>query len=154
VPPGARALVLAAADDVFDFAYTAQLTLGSYWDKLTETQRKEFVDAFQGFIGKAYLSTVDIGDGQTVSYLDETIDGNRATVKSRVTTSGGSSIPIDFRMVLGNGSRWRLYDVNVDGMSLVSNYRQQFVRLIRASSYDDLVKKLRARQSAPSASPQ
>jgi phospholipid transport system substrate-binding protein len=149
-----RAVVFAAADDVFDFAHTAKLTLGAYWDNLSQPQRDEFVELFRGFIGRSYLSSVDLGDGQKVSYLEEQIDGDRATVKSKVTTSGGTTIPIDFRMVQGDGGKWRLYDVNVEGMSLVANYRQQFVRIIKAGSYEDLVAKLRAKQSAPAASTQ
>ena len=146
-----RAIVFAAADDVFDFGTTAKLTLGAYWDRLSQQQREEFVDVFKGFIGKSYLSNVDLGDGQKVTYLDETIEGDRATVKSRVTTAGGSTIPIDFRMVLGESGRWRLYDVNVEGMSLVSNYRQQFIRVIRAGSYEELVGKLRDKHAVPTA---
>ena len=147
-----RALVLAAAEDVFDFAHTAKLTLGPHWEQLSPTQRAEFVDLFRGFIGRSYLSNVDLGEGQQVSYGEETIDGDRATVKSKVTTSGGSTIPLDFRMARGDGGQWRLYDVAVDGTSLVANYRQQFVRIIKAGSYDELVQKLRAKGQAPAAS--
>ena len=146
-----RALVLAAAEDVFDFAHTARLTLGGHWDQLSVPQREEFVDLFRGFIGRSYLSNVDLGEGQKVSYGEETIEGNRATVKSKVTTSAGSTIPLDFRMAL-DGGKWRLYDVAVDGTSLVANYRQQFVRIIKAGSYDELVQKLRAKGQVPAAS--
>lgn len=149
-----RAIVLQAADDVFDFAHTAKLTLGTYWDQLTPKQREEFVDVFKGFIGKSYLSNVDIGDGQKVTYTSETIEGDRATVKSQITTSGGSNLTIDFRMVQNVPGKWRLYDVNVEGMSLVANYRQQFVRIIKAGSYDELVAKIRAKQNSPAASGQ
>jgi phospholipid transport system substrate-binding protein len=149
-----RAIVLAVADDVFDFGHTAQLTLGTYWEQLSQTQRDEFVDVFRGFIGKSYLSNVDIGEGQKVTYTGETIEGNRATVRSQITTGGGSNMAVDFRMILGDAGKWRLYDVNVEGMSLVANYRQQFVRIIKAGSYDDLVAKIRAKQSAPAASGQ
>lgn len=149
-----RVIVLAAAEDIFDFAHTAKLTLGTYWEQLTPTQREEFVDVFKGFIGKSYLSNVDIGDGQKVTYTSETIEGDRATVKSQITTSGGSNMAVDFRMVQNVPGKWRLYDVNVEGMSLVANYRQQFVRIIKAGSYDELVAKIRAKQNAPAASGQ
>jgi phospholipid transport system substrate-binding protein len=149
-----RAIVLAAAEDIFDFGHTAKLTLGTYWEQLTPKQREEFVDLFKGFIGKSYLSNVDIGDGQKFVYTGETVEGNRATVRSQITTSGGSSLGVDFRMIQGDSGKWRLYDVNFEGMSLVANYRQQFTRVIKASSYDDLVGKLRAKQGATAASGQ
>lgn len=150
-----RAMILAAAENVFDFGTTAKLTLGKHWDGLSQQQRDEFVDLFKGFIGQVYVATLDLGEGgHHVTYLDEAIEGDRATVKSRVTTAGGSTVPIEFRMIRSEAGRWRLYDVQWEGMSLVSNYRQQFIRIIRAGSYEELVGKLRARQSAPAASGQ
>jgi|SRR5918995_5058301 phospholipid transport system substrate-binding protein len=150
-----RAMILEAAENVFDFGTTAKLTLGTHWDTLSQPQRDEFVNLFRGFIGKSYVSTLDLGEGgHSLAYLDEAVDGDRATVKSRVTTSGGSVVPIEFRMIRGEAGRWRLYDVQWEGMSLVSNYRQQFIRIIRAGSYEELVGKLRSKQSAPAASGQ
>jgi phospholipid transport system substrate-binding protein len=83
-------------------------------------------------------------DGPQVVYVAENLEGNRATVKSKVITKGGTQIPVDFRL-MQDGNRWRLYDVNVEGMSLVGTYRMQFGKILRTSSYGELVQKLRGK---------
>lgn len=140
-----RAAIFAIAQQIFDFGHAARLTLGAHWDALTPAQRDEFVQLFQRFIERAYFSNLDSSaGGEKVQYTNEAIEGDRALVRARFMTSDGG-IPVDFRM-RRHDERWRLYDVNVEGMSLVGNYRQQFQRLIRTSSYDALVKSLRDRQ--------
>jgi len=141
-----RAAVFVIAETLFDFGHTAKLTLGSHWDTLSADQRDEFTKLFKGFIQKSYLSNIDFSDPGKLVYTAEAVEGDRATVKSRIVTTGGSEIPVDFRLIQSEPGRWRLYDVNVEGMSLVGNYRVQFGRVIKASSYDDLVQKLRVKQ--------
>ena len=141
-----RAAVFTIAETLFDFGHTAKLTLGSYWDTLSADQRDEFTKLFKGFIQKSYLSNIDFSDPGKLVYTAEAVEGDRAVVKSRIVTTGGSEIPVDFRLIQSEPGRWRLYDVNVEGMSLVGNYRVQFGRVIKASSYDDLVQKLRVKQ--------
>lgn len=141
-----RAAVFTVAENLFDFAHTAKLTLGTHWDTLTASQQDEFTTLFKGFIEKSYLGNIDFSGAGKVVYTAEAVEGDRAVVKSRIHTSGGSEIPVDFRLIQTEAGRWRLYDVNVEGMSLVGNYRVQFGRVIKASSYDDLVQKLRVKQ--------
>jgi phospholipid transport system substrate-binding protein len=136
-----RARVFAVVDDVFDFRQTARLSLGTYWDRLSPEERAQFVDTFRAFINRAYMPNIEGLESPEVVYTAETVEGDRATVKSTVVTKDGSQIPVDFRL-MQDGGRWRLYDVNVEGMSLVGNYRMQFGKILRTGSYGDLVQRL------------
>ena len=86
-----------------------------------------------------------------MQYTGETVDGDQATVKTTLVIPKGTSIPIDYRMHRVN-DRWRVYDVVIEGVSLVANYRTQFNRIVRSESYPALVQKLRDRQVQPAAS--
>jgi phospholipid transport system substrate-binding protein len=140
-----RAAVYAIAADAFDFGHSARLALGTHWDGLTPAQRTEFVELFQRFIERAYLANIQLPAGANVVYTTETIESDRAVVRAKVLTKG-SETGVDFRMVQAAADAWKLYDVAFEGTSLVGNYRVQFARVIRAGSYDDLVKRLRAKQ--------
>lgn len=140
-----RAAVMAITADIFDFARTAELTLGSQWAALGPEQRREFVDIFRSFIERSYFTHLDSYEGHRIVYTGESAEGDDAVVRAKIVTKDGSEMPIDFRMLRTGADGWRLYDVKVEGMSLVANYRQQFVRVIRAASYADLVEKLRAK---------
>jgi phospholipid transport system substrate-binding protein len=87
-----------------------------------------------------------------VIYAGESGGGEDATVRTRVRTKQGTEIPLDYRMHLRDG-RWRVYDVNIEGVSLIANYRTQFNKVIQTESYDALVTRLRAREPEPAASP-
>ena len=77
--------------------------------------------------------------------MGETIDGDQATVRTRLTTKEGTDISVDYRM-LKRGDKWLVYDVIIEGVSLVANYRAQFNKIILTSSYQELVKKMRTKQ--------
>lgn len=140
-----RAAVFSIAETLLDFSEMAKIALGRQWDQLSAQDREEFVQVFTTLIQRRYFSKLDLYDGEKVVYAAETIDGDRATIRSQVVTKNGSRIPVDFRMMLEAGDRWYLYDVVIDGMSLVGSYRVQFQKVIRTSSYDDLVRKLKAK---------
>jgi phospholipid transport system substrate-binding protein len=141
-----RAKVFAIAEELFDFTHTARLALGAYWDRLSGAEREEFVTLFKSFIQRAYITNVEMYDGEKIVYAAETVEGERATVTSRIVTKSGGEIPVDFRLLRSDGDRWRLYDVSIEGMSLVGNYRVQFTKVLKAESYAGLVAKLRAKQ--------
>lgn len=139
-----RATLFSIAADAFALEQTAKLTLGDQWKSLTAEQRDEFVQVFRRFIERSYLAHVELTGAERVVYTGETIDGDRAFVSSKIVTKQGGETPVEFRMVRA-GDHWRLYDISVDGMSLVASYRAQFARVIRTASYEDLVRKLRAK---------
>ena len=139
------------AQSLFDFEETARRTLGPHWSARTAEERREFVGLFTDLLERAYVRRIDGGAGGTVTYTAESIDGEEATVRTRVVTKQGTEIPLDYRMHRKNG-RWLVYDVNIEGVSLIANYRTQFNKVIQTESYDALVRRLRSKE-APAASP-
>lgn len=150
-PARRRAAVRKIAENIFDYPDTARRALGPHWAARTPEEQREFVTVFADLLDRAYLSKIDLYQGEKVRYADETVDGNQATVKTMLVTPKGTSIPVDYRMHLVNG-RWLVYDVVIEGVSLVANYRTQFNRIVRSESYQALVQKLRERQVQPAAS--
>jgi len=141
------------AESIFDYPDTARRSLGQHWNGRTPEQQQEFVKLFADILDRAYVSKIDLYQGERVQYTGETIDGNEATVKTMIAAKQGSDIPVDYRMHMKNG-RWAVYDVIIEGVSLVSNYRTQFNKVIQTESYDALVQRLRAKEVAePAASP-
>ena len=151
-PAQRHAAVRRIAEKTFDYPDTARRALGPHWSARTPDERKEFVALFADLLDRAYLSRIDLYQGEKVRYTNEAVDGNEATVKTTLLTPRGTSIPVDYRMHLVDG-RWLVYDVIIEGVSLVSSYRQQFNKIILTESYPVLVQKMRARQAEPSASP-
>ncbi|HEU5409256.1 MAG TPA: ABC transporter substrate-binding protein [Nitrospira sp.] len=129
----------------FDYAEMSKRVLGSYWKPLTETQRKEFVEVYKGFLSDRYAGKIEDYSGrkQDVGYLTERIEGSYAEVRTELR-SDKTTLPMDYRLLMTDG-RWSAYDIIIDGVSLVSNYRSQFQKIIRESSYEELLKKLRER---------
>lgn len=130
----------------FDYAEMSKRALAAYWTPLTEAQRVEFVDLFKSFLSDRYADKIEGYSGEQVLYLSERIEGTYAEVRTELHSSK-VEIPMDYRLFMKEG-RWHAYDIIVDGVSLVKNYRSQFQKIIRESSYQELVKKLRERTLA------
>ena len=147
--PARQAAVRQAANRLFDFEATAKRALGPHWQQRTPAEREEFVRLFTDLLEAAYVGKIDLYQGEKITYVGETVDGDQATVKTRIATKQGSEVPVDYRL-LREKDAWRVYDVIIEGVSLVANYRTQFNKIIQTSSYDDLVKRMRAKDfSAP-----
>jgi phospholipid transport system substrate-binding protein len=140
-----RVAVRHVAEQIFDFGETAKRSLGHHWAARTPAEREDFVSLFADVLERSYLSKIELYGGEKIAFAGDTVDGEQATVMTKIQTKDGSSVPIDYRM-LRKGDRWLVYDVIIEGVSLVSNYRTQFNKIIQTSSYDELVKKLRAKQ--------
>ena len=144
-----RAAVRQAANRLFDFEETAKRALGPHWQQRTPAEHEEFVRLFSDLLEAAYVGKIDLYQGEKITYVGETVDGDQATVKTRIVTKQGNEVPVDYRL-LREMDGWRVYDVIIEGVSLVANYRTQFNKIIQTSSYDDLVKRMRAKDfSAP-----
>jgi len=129
------------ADSRFDYGEMAKRALGAHWNKMSERQQKEFVDLFTKLLTASYADQVGLYSGEQVQYLGERLEGDDyAEVRSKMI--GKTTIPIDYRLLKKDGE-WRAYDVVIDGVSLVRNYRGQFTSMMRFSSYDHLVQTLR-----------
>jgi phospholipid transport system substrate-binding protein len=139
-----RRRVRAIADEVFDWPEAAKRALGRHWGERTDPERQEFARLFADLIERNWIGRIEQYSGEQVRFFAEEADGDRVTVRSLLVNSSGTEIPIDYRMVR-HGERWRVYDVVVEGVSLVGNYRTQFDRIVRQSGYPALVNKLRTK---------
>jgi phospholipid transport system substrate-binding protein len=137
-----RAAVRKVAIEVFDVQETARRALGPHWQQRTPAEREEFVQLFADLLERTYIAKIDLYGGERLKFTDERIDGDLAIVRARVLTRQGTEVPVEGRMHK-RADRWLIYDVTIENISLINNYRSQFDRIIRTSSYADLVKRLR-----------
>ncbi|HEV8474339.1 MAG TPA: ABC transporter substrate-binding protein [Methylomirabilota bacterium] len=144
-PKERRGIVRKIADDIFDFGETAKRSLGRHWTARTPTEREEFVKLFGDLLERSYISKIEMYGGERIQYTGDKIEGDQASVQSKLITKQGSEMPIEYRM-LRKSDRWLVYDVIIEGVSLVSNYRTQFNKIIQTSSFAELVKKMKSRQ--------
>jgi phospholipid transport system substrate-binding protein len=142
-----RRAVRKVADEIFDYADTARRALSRHWAPRSAAERQEFVALFADLFEHAYISKVELFEGERVTYLGDTMEGGEATVRTRFLTKQGSDVHVDYRMRRGPSGRWVVYDVLIEGVSLVDNYRTQFNSVIQRSSYEELVRKLKTIQS-------
>jgi len=140
-----RRAVRKIADEIFDFPEIARRSLARHWTPLTDRQRAEFVSLFSDLLERSYISKIELYGGEKIAYGTERIDGDLAVVPTRIIAKNGTDVPVDYRM-LKRGDKWLVYDVNIEGVSLVSNYRTQFNKIIQTASYNELVQKLRTKQ--------
>jgi phospholipid transport system substrate-binding protein len=142
--PERREAVKHLAEQVFDVTETAKRALGPHWLQRTPAEREEFVKLFENLLEQTYIARIDEFGGEKLTYVSEQIDGDRAIVKARITTKNGTAVPVESRL-LQRENRWLIYDILVENLSLISNYRSQFDRVIRTTSYDELVKRVKNR---------
>jgi len=128
----------------FGFTEMSKRSLGRYWNERTPEERTEFVRLYTDLLERAYIDRVDGYTGEQVVYLGELVDGDYSEVKSKIVTKRNQEIPILYRLQKTNAN-WEVYDVIVEGVSLVNNYRTQFSKIIRTSSYQVLVKKMQVK---------
>jgi phospholipid transport system substrate-binding protein len=150
-----RAAIRKQAEALFDFAETAKRALGRHWPELSDVQQREFVSLFTDLLERSYIGRIEQYGGERIVYAGDSIEGDTATVRTKFITKQSTEIPVEYRL-LRRGDRWLVYDVYVEGISLVSNYRTQFDRIMRTASYSELVRRMRANQAdfaAPGAQP-
>jgi len=139
-----RAAVRKIANDIFDFSETARRSLGRHWQGRTQAERDEFVQLFSDLLERSYISKIETYGGEKISYLGDTVEGDQAKVQTKLVTKNGD-IPIEYRMHKV-GDRWLVYDVVIEGVSLVANYRTQFNKIIQTSSFQELMNKMKNKQ--------
>lgn len=125
----------------FDYQEMSRRALGAPWNTLSDREKQEFVGLFRTLLTNSYADKLETYSGEGVQYLNERTEKDYAEVRTKVL-SGKTEIPLDYRLI-NKAEDWRVYDVVVDGVSLVNNYRGQFTKILRASSYSDLVDQLR-----------
>ncbi len=130
------------ARELFDFEEVTRRTLSRHWAARSADERAEFVALFTDLLERSYVTRVEAYAGENIAYFGEAVDASYATVRSKILTDRRSEIALDYRLHLRDG-RWRVYDLQIDGVSFVSTYRSQFDRIIQAESYAALVERMR-----------
>jgi phospholipid transport system substrate-binding protein len=128
-------------DRRFDYEEMAKRSLPN-WNQLSSTQRREFVTLFSELLATSYADKLAKYSGEKVTYAGDRVDGDLSEVRTLLLRSN-DRIPINYRLI--NKSQWMVYDVVIEGVSLVNNYRSQFARVISESSYPELVRRLQAK---------
>jgi phospholipid transport system substrate-binding protein len=133
-----------AVDQRFDWEEMARRSLARHWAQRTSEEKKEFVHLFADLLERTYMDKIEGYSGEKVQYEGDTIEGDYAVVRVKIVTQKNVDIPVEYRLQK-KGNNWLVYDVSIEGVSLVNNYRTQFNSIIVGSSYADLVKRLKAK---------
>jgi len=137
-----RTKIRQTVDKSFDFEEMAKRSLAAHWKERTPAEQKEFVALYADLLENTYIRKIERYNNEKVVYHEERLDGDYAVVKTKIVDKKGISIPVDYR-TFRKKDTWEVYDIVIEGVSLVNNYRTQFTQIIRSDSYNDLVKRLR-----------
>ncbi len=135
-----------AISAIFDYGEMAKRSMGRHWNERSEAERKEFVQLFETLLENSYAGKIESYNNEKIVYGKETVQGEYAEVKSKVVTAKRDEYSLDYRL-MNKGGKWMVYDVVIEGVSLVANYRSQFNKIIQNQGYAELVKKLRAKSA-------
>ncbi len=141
-----RSAIKKAIANVFDSEEMARRAMGKHWNQRTPQERKQFVDLFATLLENSYAGKIESYNNERIVYTREQVDGTYAEVKSKVITPKHDEYTLDYRLIQ-KGNRWVVYDVIIEGVSLVSNYRTQFNKIISSSGYPELVRKLQTKSN-------
>lgn len=143
--PDKRTAVRSVAIEIFDVNETAKRALGHHWHKRTRAEQDEFVQLFADLLEWTYIAKIDLYGGERVQFTNEIVDGDYATVRAKILTKQHTDVPVEARM-LRRSDRWFIYDIAIENVSLIGNYRSQFDRIIRTSSYEELIRRLKTKR--------
>jgi phospholipid transport system substrate-binding protein len=127
----------------FSFEEMAKRTLGPHWAERSPAERSEFVRLLTDLLEASYINRIEGYSGEQITYVGESVEGDHAEVRSKVLTKGREQVPLNYRLLKDDG-QWKAYDITIEGVSLVNNYRTQFNRIINSSSYSALLSRMRA----------
>ena len=147
--PERQAAVRAAVTDLLDFTEISRRALGRHWRPLSQAEREEFVGLFRALLDRTYLPQIKLYQGERVQFVGESVDGEFAAVQARVLTRRDQEASVLVRLHRP-GERWLIYDVSVEGISLVANYRAQFDKIIQRASYQGLVTRIKQKLACAS----
>lgn len=140
-----RTAVRKVAVEIFDVNETAKRALGLHWQNRARAEQEEFGQLFADLLANTYIAKIDLYGGERIQFTNELVDGEYATVRAKIITRQRTDVPVEARM-LHRGDRWYIYDIAIEHVSLIGNYRSQFDQIIRKSSYEDLVRRLKTKR--------
>jgi phospholipid transport system substrate-binding protein len=127
----------------FDFRAMSQRTLATNWKSASEEQRKEFVQLFSTLIENTYIGRVEAYTNEKVDFPGEKVKGKKAVVETLILTAN-ADIPVDYKVYMKN-DKWWVYDVVIEGISLISNYRSSYQEIVKKEGVDGLIEKMKAK---------
>jgi phospholipid transport system substrate-binding protein len=130
----------------FDFQEMAQRSLGAHWQRPTPKEQAEFIKVFSDLLEKTYVDKIESYNNEKFIYANERIDGPYAEVSSKMRTSKGEEFTINYKLHRV-GEDWRVYDLVIENISLINNYRSQFNRILTGSGFNELVSRIKAKLS-------
>ena len=130
---------------VFNFEEMSKRALGVYWKKRSPEEKKEFVELFTNILKDTYIGKTDTYSGEKMEVLREGHDSSYAEVQAKLITNKGTEVSVNYHLVSNHG-KWRIYDVIIEGVSLVNNYRSQFNSILLKSSYEELVQRIKEKK--------
>jgi phospholipid transport system substrate-binding protein len=131
---------------LFDFKEMAKRSLASYWRQLDAQQQNKFVSVFTELLETTYADKIDLYEGQKVAYTGEVLESDHATVNTKVIGKKGDTFSANYKLHRVDG-KWKIYDVVVENISVINNYRSQFSRVIANSSFEELLKTMQEKAS-------
>ncbi len=142
-----RAAMRKVVEEIFDFQEMGRRAVARHWIDKSPQQRAEFAQVFSELLWRAYVDILEKYENEQVQFVGETIQETLAEVRTQVTTRARTDVTLDYRLTQVDG-KWRVYDVVVQGVSLVANYRTQFDRILMSKSWEDMIATLKGKQSA------
>jgi phospholipid transport system substrate-binding protein len=130
----------------FDFTEMAKRSLGSHWGRRTSEEQREFVRVFTGLLGRTYADRIESYTSQNILYTREVEDKSYAEVDTKIVTDKREELSINYKLHSVN-KEWKVYDLVIEDISLVNNYRSQFDRVIARSSFEELIRIMKGKQS-------
>jgi len=137
---GKRAEIKAVVNKRFDFRAMSQRTLATNWKKTTDEEKNRFVDMFSQLIENSYVGKLDSYTNEKVNYTGEKVDGRKAVVETVIITTT-ADVPVDYR-VYRKDDQWLVYDVTIEGVSLISNYRSSYQTIMKSEGFEGLLAKM------------
>ena len=135
--------IVGELNEIMDFQLAAYLSLGKHWKKISKTQKKEFVETFQRYINNYIVEKIDLYTNQKIDIGDSKIvKKGRAELEIGIL-SGGETLQVNFKLRKNKKKEWRVYDVDIEGVSLITTFRSQFSGVLKNSSFEELLEKLK-----------
>ena len=135
--------IVGELNEIMDFQLAAYLSLGKHWKKISKTQKKEFVETFQQYINNYIVEKIDLYTNQKIDIGDSKIvKKGRAELEIGIL-SGGETLEVNFKLRKNKKKEWRVYDVDIEGVSLITTFRSQFSGVLKNSSFEELLEKLK-----------
>ena len=135
--------IVGELNEIMDFKLAAYLSLGKHWKKISKTQKKEFVETFQQYINNYIVEKIDLYTNQKIGIGDSKIvKKGRAELEIGIL-SGGETLQVNFKLRKNKKKEWRVYDVDIEGVSLITTFRSQFSGVLKNSSFEELMEKLK-----------